>query len=213
MPRPMKTFFYLFCLCTFLWTLPCISPAQSPINNDIIEKVQTELEKQHGQSETERIRKGVSQLARNWRSGDGTEQEFADFCLRYFMSGNTLHSNFRRIIDNLTYMEGMLYKISTLFTNRIIIRIPLNSRPTTTCNVSSPVLTITLQNSPIMYNSIFPITPLQRNNGIAGNGPGKNGPWFASVTLMLFGTTDFLQIRLRKKPTISSAIWSIIFSA
>lgn len=115
MPRPMKTFFYLFCLCTFLWTLPCISPAQSPINNDIIEKVQTELEKQHGQSETERIRKGVSQLARNWRSGDGTEQEFADFCLRYFMSGNTLHSNFRRIVDNLTYMEGMLYKISTLF--------------------------------------------------------------------------------------------------
>lgn len=113
--RPMKTSFYLFCLCIFLWAIPLPSSAQSPVNNTILEKVQTELEKQHGQNETERIRKGTSQLARNWRTSDGTEEAFADFCLRYFMSGNTLHANFRRIVDNLTYMEGMLYKITTLF--------------------------------------------------------------------------------------------------
>lgn len=111
----MKTSLYLFCLCIFLWAIPLTSSAQSPVNNNILEKVQAELEKQHGQDETERIRKGTSQLARNWRNSDGTEQEFADFCLRYFMSGNTLHTNFRRIIDNLTYLEGMLYKVTTLF--------------------------------------------------------------------------------------------------
>lgn len=111
----MKTSLYLFCLCIFLCATPLTSSAQSPVNNSILEKVQAELEKQHGQNETERIRKGTSQLARNWRNSDGTEQEFADFCLRYFMSGNTLHTNFRRIIDNLTYLEGMLYKVTTLF--------------------------------------------------------------------------------------------------
>lgn len=84
MPRPMKTFFYLFCLCTFLWTLPCISPAQSPINNDIIEKVLTELE-----NNTDKAKQNVSvKEYRNW-PGIGGPATVRNKSLPIFASGTS----------------------------------------------------------------------------------------------------------------------------
>lgn len=80
-----------------------------------LHRVQTELLKKCGESDKERIIKGSSQLAVDWRKTDGSNEDFVKFCDENFLSESELSSNFRRIQDNLEMQNGYLAKIRYKF--------------------------------------------------------------------------------------------------
>lgn len=81
------------------------------IADESLNKIQNELISMHGEKNRERIFKGTSQLAKNWRKADGTEEEFSKFCVENFLMDTALKSNFQRIQRNLTIQNGYLSKI------------------------------------------------------------------------------------------------------
>ncbi|MBA4321664.1 MAG: hypothetical protein C0408_02485 [Odoribacter sp.] len=87
------------------------STAISPIPESTISAIQDELIAKHLTSEKERIIKGVKQLAGNWRSSDGSENDFQTFCLENFLSDSIRTINFPRICSNLIAIGGHMDKI------------------------------------------------------------------------------------------------------
>lgn len=85
------------------------------IGEKALQEVQAFLTGKHGAVEVERIIKGTTQLARNWRESDGSEREFVSFCERNFLSGKELSDNFVRIDKRLTLLEGYRQKLDYYF--------------------------------------------------------------------------------------------------
>jgi hypothetical protein len=81
------------------------------INDKSVSKVQDELIAKTGGKSKERIIKGTTQLARNWRKGDGTNDDYIKFCLENYLPDSTLRSEFIRIQRNMEIQNGYLYKI------------------------------------------------------------------------------------------------------
>jgi len=90
--------------------------AQEAVSQQTVDKVRAALVEQHGAAETERIDKSIKQLAGNWKTADGSEEEFTKFCLDHFMSGETLHKNFHRLTESLSLLNGSLSIINSFFT-------------------------------------------------------------------------------------------------
>ncbi len=77
----------------------------------INETIQT-LTKQFGDSQSERIKTGVQQVAERWRENDGSEADFRDFCLNnFFTSVKKLDRIFERFQNNLESLYGNLHRI------------------------------------------------------------------------------------------------------
>ncbi len=63
----------------------------------------------HGESQRPRIERGVRQVARLWRSEDGTPEEFQSFCAAQFIADpDLLDASFERLQHNLTLLWGYL---------------------------------------------------------------------------------------------------------
>ena len=101
----------------FLIIISAIIPfaqAQVAITESTIEKVYAELVAEHGESESERVNKGIRQLAEAWREEDGNEKDFEKFCNENFMSKQPLSDNFFRLQNILTYMSGRVNEMRSL---------------------------------------------------------------------------------------------------
>ncbi len=85
------------------------------ISTEAVQQVQNELIEKFGDQNAERIKKGTSQLAKNWRKSDGTESDYKKICIDNFIAGPDVRQNFQRIERNLTLQNGYLSKISFLF--------------------------------------------------------------------------------------------------
>lgn len=85
------------------------------IGEKTLTEVQAFLIKKHGVAASERIKKGTTQLAHNWRESDGTEREFVRFCKHRFLSGKELSENLTRIDARLMLLEGYQQKLDYYF--------------------------------------------------------------------------------------------------
>lgn len=105
----MRKIFTLLTISTALIMLQCKQPEQkaevSPIGETTIKKVTSELIKQHGEAQKERIERGVNQVAMLWRATDGTEMEFEQFCTTQFVSDE---AELSQLFDKLSYGFEML---------------------------------------------------------------------------------------------------------
>lgn len=73
---------------------------------DTIEEVQSRLFENSSELDKDRIIMGVGQLAESWRIEDGSVNEFKDFCIANFLTGDELRSNFERICRNMESLNG-----------------------------------------------------------------------------------------------------------
>ena len=69
-----------------------------------------------GEEHADRIRTGVSQVAERWRSDDGSEEEFRNFCLEnFYHKQDELDLVFDRFQTNLEALYGNLHRINRQF--------------------------------------------------------------------------------------------------
>lgn len=69
-----------------------------------------------GEEQTDRIQTGVSQVAERWRSNDGKEDEFRNFCLEnFYHKQDELDLVFDRFQTNLEALYGNLHRINRQF--------------------------------------------------------------------------------------------------
>jgi len=69
-----------------------------------------------GEEHADRIRAGVSQVAERWRSDDGTEEQFQNFCLEnFYHKQDELDLVFDRFQTNLEALYGNLHRINRRF--------------------------------------------------------------------------------------------------
>ncbi len=81
---------------------------QDAVINEMIEKF--------GEEHKERIQTGVKQVAERWRSDDGTEEEFKNFCLEnFYHKQDELDLVFDRFQTNLEALYGNLHRINRQF--------------------------------------------------------------------------------------------------
>lgn len=87
-------------------------PAQF-ISQQVADSTVTKLTAQYGETNKTRIEKGVRQCAALWTTGDGTEKEFEEFCLKYFTGDpGKLDILFYRLSDNWESVFGHFNMIS-----------------------------------------------------------------------------------------------------
>ena len=91
------------------------SKNESNITPQTITKVQQKLTKKFGDVCNERIKRGTSLVAKNWRESDGTDADYEKFCLDNFLNDSLLNTNFERIQGNLEVGNGHLAKIGFKF--------------------------------------------------------------------------------------------------
>jgi hypothetical protein len=83
----MKKFFCLFLLLTLAALTPLSAQETGKfISADLQQRVQAELLQKYGETAKFRVERGVDQVARLWRSEDGSPQEFAEYCRQYFIA-------------------------------------------------------------------------------------------------------------------------------
>ncbi|MBN2011268.1 hypothetical protein JW960_18130 [candidate division KSB1 bacterium] len=72
-----------------------------------VDQVVNKLLTKHGAAQEARIKQGVSQVARFWRTSDGTASDFSAFCDEYFIAHtDTLNATFARFEANLEQIYG-----------------------------------------------------------------------------------------------------------
>lgn len=85
------------------------SMAETNIPKQAIAAAVDTLVARHGESQRPRIERGVRQVARLWRSEDGTPQEFQSFCAAQLISDpDLLDASFERLQHNLTLLWGYM---------------------------------------------------------------------------------------------------------
>ena len=85
----------------------------SPIGRQTVSDVISTLESNHGAGHSDRIRRGVEQVASLWRDTDGDAGAFKDFCSENFISeSRELDLVFDRLANNFEYLYGYLNRIS-----------------------------------------------------------------------------------------------------
>lgn len=83
---------------------------------NIQDAVINEMTEKFGEEHTDRIQTGVKQVAERWRSDDGTEEEFKNFCLEnFYHKQDELDLVFDRFLTNLETLYGNLHRINRQF--------------------------------------------------------------------------------------------------
>lgn len=83
-----------------------VSQDVSPISDKTIGKVTTELVAKYGEAQKFRIERGVGQTALLWRSSDGSEADFEEFCSKQFISNP---EELDQLFNKLSYGYEMLF--------------------------------------------------------------------------------------------------------
>lgn len=82
------------------------------INEDTQKMVIENLVSMHGESQKERIERGVKRVAFFWREEDGSFKDFEEFCLQNFISEPALlNDTFKRIKKNFETIIGFFHQI------------------------------------------------------------------------------------------------------
>ncbi len=85
----------------------------SPLNQMRVDKVIKTLEAGHGAGQSDRINKGVRQVASLWRNSDGDGETFESFCFENFIADSKeLDLVFDRLANNFEYLFGYMNRIS-----------------------------------------------------------------------------------------------------
>ncbi len=109
----MKKLTSIFAFAILLWG--CAPDTQEIKNIDTFtsEGVIEQLTEQYGPEHSERIRRGVSQVASLWRSGDGSISDFEHFCMTHFIGDqDELEMVFDRLAHNFEHLYGYMNRIS-----------------------------------------------------------------------------------------------------
>ena len=108
---------YVVLLYTMLFVIACgtdekKSAAVSPLDNNVIESVITDLTDTHGSSHADRIARGVKQVASLWRISDGDQGAFGEFCRDNFVADeDELDLVFDRLTHNFEHLFGYMNRI------------------------------------------------------------------------------------------------------
>lgn len=128
----MRKIFTLLTIATALLMAQCKQADQkvdvSPISDATVKKVITELVKQHGDSQKERIERGVAQVAMLWRITDGTETDFEQFCTTQFVSDDAA---LEQLFNKLSYGFEMLNGYFILLSKELMKPLHLDWGPVT----------------------------------------------------------------------------------
>ena len=106
-------FFAGFSACTSPASKPGLPVKGSPISETAINQSITTLNQSTGISDPGRLEKGVRHIASLWRTEDGTEQIFMDFCKKNFITDESERVLFfEKVSQNLESLLGHFNKIS-----------------------------------------------------------------------------------------------------
>jgi hypothetical protein len=111
-----------FFLFAFVWFGgDRLTQAQDKANPMITEdrqgEVVTKMIAKFGEAAQSRIDRGTTRVASLWRKEDGTEQDYEDFCLKYFVADPAaLDRTFTRLQTNLEALWGNMHQISRTLT-------------------------------------------------------------------------------------------------
>ena len=110
----------------------CKQPEQkvdvSPISDASVKKITAELAKQHGDAQKDRIERGVAQVALLWRSTDGSESDFEQFCTSQFVSDE---ATLNQLFNKLSYGFEMLNGYFILLSKELMRPLHLDMGPVT----------------------------------------------------------------------------------
>jgi hypothetical protein len=83
------------------------------------DKIEKELQTKYGDTQLERIRRGINQVAIYWRKEDGDPAAFEDF-VRINFAGDpaTLNETFKRMEMTLEQLDGHMHEISRIFSQQ-----------------------------------------------------------------------------------------------
>lgn len=85
----------------------------SPIEKEAIDQTIQNLVAGHGESSTFRIERGVNQVAKLWRSSDGSSDDFKQFCKENFISDETqLDVLFQKLSTGYEVLFGYFLRIN-----------------------------------------------------------------------------------------------------
>jgi hypothetical protein len=92
--------------------MPYESPTRDPAWKRAAEQLQQELLMQHGESQRQRIERGIHQAARLWSPEDGDLESFARFVRAQFIADSArLHATFEHLQYALEQIDGHLNEI------------------------------------------------------------------------------------------------------
>ncbi len=117
----MKKYFYFLIVIFVFVSCESKEDIKSPISEATQEKVISELIEKHGEEHSEKITRGVTQIANLWRSDDGSVDEFINFCKNnYIGCEEELDLVLRKISRNFEYLFGYMNRIA------LELRVPLH---------------------------------------------------------------------------------------
>lgn len=90
-----------------------------PVTDSLIHGIKNELITKYGAASGDRIDKGVTQAATLWNTGDGTGEDFHQFCLTNFLDGEELRESLPTIADNLALLGSSLSVVRGKFRESI----------------------------------------------------------------------------------------------
>ncbi len=114
-------YFILTFIIASLLVFNCARPQQEGVqkmglNEDVKKKTINELVDKFGEEQRARIETGISQVSTRWKTSDGNEVEFREFCLKHFTTNQTeLDKILGRFQQNLKSLYGNLHQISREF--------------------------------------------------------------------------------------------------
>ncbi len=112
--RPSFSAMVLFIMVGGLFLSSCTKTAKndmstSPISRTAIDKAVASLRASAGDAHSERITRGVSQVAQLWKTEDGDDEAFVHFCTTHFVKDSAeLDLVFSRFESHLTNIYGYL---------------------------------------------------------------------------------------------------------
>ncbi len=108
----MKKILFLVFSLTLIIALIDLRAEEKGIASTAKEKIKNSLLQKYGEGQRFRIERGVDQAASLWKTDDGPEEEFEQFCTQYFIGApELLETNFKRLETNFEVLNGHFNKI------------------------------------------------------------------------------------------------------
>ena len=116
----MKSFLNLL-VCIGLFTTLAFG---GPLGPETIESTIEKLIAEHGEEQSIRAANGVNQVATFWRTSDGDDMAFTDFCTSQFVADPVkLEETFNRFQDNLEVLLGHSHEIGRFWSSPLELNI------------------------------------------------------------------------------------------
>jgi len=111
-----KKLFSVLIVMTIPWIYGITLQAKdlSPVSKETQTKVISELKEKFAEEEHFRIERGVKRAGTLWRTRDGSEDDFRDFCLENFVAGQEREQIFNKLSHNLEVLWGKFHEMEVL---------------------------------------------------------------------------------------------------